>query len=200
MSRTQVKEQVAFQEIRSNAVSLFVSQQGGNHSDSMALLSKNGLRPLTHQEALSRSSELITELKGKWFYLDGQGIQENGIYTFSNKGELVASPGNGTIDQKVRVYPGNQPLSLDVVSDNYARYGGRRFVLVGGNSPYDVAPVVVGVKQAQAGSVAAKQQVSPKLLAKAESSIAKLEAAEQAGALAKGITGPLKDLVRAVQQ
>ena len=109
---------------------MFVSQQGGNHTDSMALLSRNGLRPLTHQEALSRSSELITELKGKWFYLDGQGTEKSGIYAFNDKGELVRPTGNESIDQKVRVWSGNQPLSLGVYSGDGAAYGGRRFVLM----------------------------------------------------------------------
>ena len=158
MSRTQVKKQVAFQEVRSNAVSLFISQQGGNHADSMALLSKNGLRPLTYQEAFSRSSELIPQLKGEWFYLDGQGIQESGIYTFNEKtGDLVQATGNEFIDKKVRVWSGNQPFSLFVFSDYDARYLGSRFFLFGFGSPSYVAPVVVGVKKAQVGSVSATQ-------------------------------------------
>lgn len=159
MSRTQVKEQVAFQEVRSNAVSLFILQQRGNRADSMALLSKNGLRPLTYQEAFSRSSELIQQLKGEWFYLYGQGIQEkSGIYTFNEKtGDLVQAIGNESIDKKVHVWSGNQSLSLFVRSDNGARDGGERFLLFGFDSPDIVAPVVVGVKQVQAGSVSATQ-------------------------------------------
>jgi hypothetical protein len=136
--------------IRSRAIerqgSIEVINQDANHSQSMEILAKHGLRPLTYQEALSRSSEFIKTLKGKWFYLKGQGMEKSGIHTFNEKGELIELTGNESIDQKVHVWPGNKPLSLDVLSDVGARVNGRRLGLGGDVSPNGVAPVVVGVK------------------------------------------------------
>lgn len=127
---------------------LFISDCGGDHAKSMGILARKGLRPLTYQEAFSRSLELISELKGKWFYLAGKGIKEDGVYTFTEKGELAIVTGKETLDQKVRVWPGNQPLSLGIGSVGFA---GRRFLLLAHGRPSPVAPVVVGVKN---GSVA----------------------------------------------
>lgn len=129
-----------------SAVKIKILEQSGNHAQSMKILSKNGLRPLTYQEALANAPELIKTLKGKWFYLDGKGIKENGIYTVNEKGELAKLTGNETLDQKVRVYSGSQPLSLGVGSGDSARIYGVRFFLDGNFSPDFVAPVVVGVK------------------------------------------------------
>ncbi|MDE1859137.1 MAG: hypothetical protein KGH67_01265 [Candidatus Micrarchaeota archaeon] len=125
---------------------IYVIDKSADHARSMEILAAKGLRPLTYKEALSRSSELITELEGKWFYLDGQGIEKSGIHTFNEKGELVELTGNKSTDQKVRVWPGNNPLSLDVYSDGDARVSGGRFGLGANGEPHDVAPVVVGVK------------------------------------------------------
>ncbi|MHB1830222.1 MAG: hypothetical protein ACYCO0_02415 [Candidatus Micrarchaeaceae archaeon] len=158
MARTQVREQTAFTELKGNAVSLFISTQVGDKDASFKLLAKNGLRALTYQEALSLPAQQLNQLKGKWFYLDGKGINENGIYTFNDKGELSKANGNESVDKKVRVWSGNQPLALNVLSDYDARGDGRRFDLNGGSWRNIVAPVVVGVKQAQAGSVAATQK------------------------------------------
>ncbi len=134
-----------------NLQPLQLLEQGGNHSQSMKLLTENGLRPLTYQEALSRSSELIEKFKGKWFWLSGQGIhEEDEIYAFDGKGEFVKSNGKESVDQKVRVYPGNQPLSLGVNWYDGARYLGGRFGLFGDSSLDFVAPVVVGVRSADA--------------------------------------------------
>ena len=132
-------------EAQSN-VTIKVLEQRGNHAQSMEILAKNGLKPLTHQEALTNAPELIKTLKGKWFYLDEKGIKEEGIYTFNEREGLVKPTGNEALDKKVHVYSGSQLLSLGVNSDNGTRGSGRRFILNGGSSPVDVAEVVVGVK------------------------------------------------------
>ena len=125
--------------------SLIILEQKADHAESMAILAKKGLRPLTYQEALSRSSELINELKGKWFYLAGEELnKENGIYTFDNQGGLAELAGNETYDQKVQVWPGDLPLYLFVYS---GPFDGVRFGLAAGGSPRVAAPVVVGVKR-----------------------------------------------------
>lgn len=191
MAGTQVKEQSVFREIKGSSTAFFVSEQRGNHTQSMELLSKNGLRPLTYQEALVLAPELIAQLKGKWFYLNGKGNVSDGIYTFNKSGELIELSGKGSIDQKVRVWSGKQPLSLHVDSGDARNYGWR-FDLVGYVSPDDVAPVVVGVKTGR--------EATAPVLARAESVAAKLEAAEANGLLAEGTADAVKDLIKAVRQ
>jgi hypothetical protein len=140
---TQVIEQAKFREVKSEKPSLFILETKADYADSMKILEKNGLRPLTYQDAFSRSSELITELKVKWFYLAGQGLKEDGLYTFDEQGELIKLTGNETCDQKVCVWSGDQPLYLEVDSGGFY---GSRFVLYAYGSPHGVAPVVVGIK------------------------------------------------------
>ncbi|MDE1768816.1 MAG: hypothetical protein KGH64_01855 [Candidatus Micrarchaeota archaeon] len=155
---TKVRQQAQFGEVGGNAKSaLHIIYHEANHAQSMKILADNGLRPLRHREALSRSSELITELKGKWFYLAGRGTDKSGIYTFNDKGALVESTGNRPIDLIVRVWPGNKPLSLVVYSDVIAQVKHKRFLIDADDWPSSVAPVVVGVERAQAGSVVAAQ-------------------------------------------
>src|SRR5271157_291244 len=126
--------------------SLIILKQKADHAESMAILAKKGLRPLTYQEALSRSTELIKELEGKWFYLAGQGLnKKDKIYTFDKQGELAELAGNETYDEKVRVWSGDRLLSLGVLTDGGTRLDGRRFYLVAGSGPRLVAPVVVGI-------------------------------------------------------
>ena len=122
---------------------LLISEWGGNQAESMSILRSNGLRPLTYQEALSHSAELISELKGKWFYLDGKGIHENGVYTYNAEGELAKPIGIGKSDQRVRVHSGNPLSTLYVSPDDAINW---RFDLRGDFLPDHVAPVVVGVK------------------------------------------------------
>ena len=144
--------QVVFRETKAG---LHIAKTEANHQDSMSILAANGLRPLTYQEALSRAPELIKELEGKWFYLAGNVIAQNGIFTFNDKGELQPLKGNEKYDQKVSVYPGNQPLSLDVSSN----YRDGRFVLDAKNYwPSVVASVVVGVKASSEGAVEPSQK------------------------------------------
>ncbi len=156
--------QVVFRETKAG---LHIAKTEADHQDSMSILAANGLRPLTYQEALSRAPELINELAKKWFWLAGNGIAQDGIFTFNDKGELQSLKGNEKYDQKVSVYPGNQPLSLIVDYD----YGDRRFVLYADGGPLDVASVVVGVK-AQAPS-------SSKVLDVVESELGELKGAQR---------------------
>ncbi len=138
---TKQSEQARFRQ----AGTLFVSDQGMNYEQSMRLLADNGLRPLTYQEALSRAPELIKSLKGKWFFLDGKGITENGIHAFDAHGELIKPIGNETYDQKVRAWSGN-PLFSFIVLDAVLSYG--RFAVGSGLKPDLKATVVVGIKDA----------------------------------------------------
>ena len=156
--------QVAFRETKAG---LHIAKTEANHQDSMSILAANGLRPLTYQEALSRAPKLIKELEREWFYLAGNGITEDGVYTFNDKGELQPLKGNEKYEQKVRVYPGNRPLLLYV----YDFYYDWHFNLNANIRPNDVASAVVGVK-AQAPS-------SSKALDVVESELGELKGAQR---------------------
>ena len=123
-----------------------IYEKSANYKDSIAFLKSNGMRPLTYQEALvwlDKDKKAKSKLKCKWFYLAGKCTELSGYYTFDNQGKLTE--GKGLIGKTVYVYSGNNPLSLFVRADSYARSGERRFDLDAGSVPSDVARVVVGV-------------------------------------------------------
>ena len=132
---------------------LYILKKEATHPDSMKLLSEAGLRPMTYQELLPllmEDEQLRNTLKGKLFWIAGQGMNKNGIFTIDEKGELVPLPQGffkkkTSVEQKVRVFSGNQPLSFGVDSDYGAADLGRRFNLLADVVPQFVAPVVVGV-------------------------------------------------------
>lgn len=140
-----LKRQEHFKQIGADEkTALYVLKQTADNSKSAKILSKNGLRLLTHQEALSRSSELIRELGGESFCLTGAVPKKEGFYSFDASGELVELKGNETKDQKVHVIPGKGPLSMTV--DSVVLAGGR-FTLNSAASlfPLDTS-VIVGVR------------------------------------------------------
>jgi len=143
----QIKEQPAFREVNHRSVhgktQLVISEHGGNQAESMSLLKRNGMRPLTYQEALAHAPELMSELQGKWFFLDGKAAHEDGIYTYNADGELAKPIGTGKSDQRVRVWKGSQLSTLYVSPDSAINW---RFDLRGDSPPDHVAPVVVGAK------------------------------------------------------
>jgi len=128
--------------------SILVLNQGADYSKSMKVLEDANLRPLKHQEILLlliNDSALKESLKGKWFYIEGKGMDKNGLFTVDNKGELVERKGMVSTENIVRVWSGSNPLSFVVNSDINAAYYGRRFVLDAYGGPGVVASVVVGV-------------------------------------------------------
>ncbi len=134
----------------STGATLYVLQEKANHPKSMTLLSAAGLRPMTYQELLPllmKDEALKNALKGKWFWLAGEGMEKAGIFTINEKGELreITKKEKLSVEQKVRVWPGEQPLSFVVLSDADAADCGRRFDLGASLGPQGVAPVVVGV-------------------------------------------------------
>ena len=149
----------------STGTTLYVLQKEANHSMSMKLLSDAALRPLTYQEILpllTKDEQLKNALKGKWFWLAGDGMEKEGIFTIDEKGELreIGKKEKLSVEQKVRVWPGEHPLSFFVVSGDGAAYVGRRFDLAAYLVPLDVAPVVVGVP-ADREAVAPKNSAQP---------------------------------------
>ncbi len=132
---------------------LYILEKEANHPDSMKLLSEAGLRLLSYQEIFSllmEDEQLKNALKGKWFWIAGQGMNKYGIFTIDEKGGLVPLPQGffkkkTSVEQKVGVSHGNQPLSFYVYSDSGAALNGRRFYLFADGKPRAVAPAVVGV-------------------------------------------------------
>ena len=129
---------------------LYILEKEATHQDSMKLLSEAGLRPMTYQEILPllmEDEQLKNALKGKRFWIAGQSMKKEGVFTINEKGELrdITKEENPSAEQKVRVWSGNQPLSFVVYSDDYAAFFGGRFYLFANDGPRVVAPVVVGV-------------------------------------------------------
>ena len=132
---------------------LYILKKEATHPDSMKLLSEAGLRPMTYQELLPllmEDEQLRNTLKGKQFWLAGQGIEKEGVFTINEKGELrdITKEENPSAERKAHVQSGNQPLSFDVHPDD-ATYIGWRFYLGANTNPLYAAPVVVGVPVAQ---------------------------------------------------
>jgi hypothetical protein len=196
------------QRIGSTGNALFVLGKGGNQKKSMELIQAAKLRPIEKEEImllLMNDEKLKESLKGQWFYIAGKGLdQKLDLYTIDDNGSLVERKEVVSVEKTVCVFNGPRPLSVFVYSDSNASDYGRRFLLNAGDGPGYVAPVVVGVAKnfklkltpSAPSREAAAPKIDPKLLARAESSIAIIEAAEEVGALAKGITAPLKDLLR----
>ena len=136
--------EIQFKEI--NASGVFIAQIKANHEDSMFILRQKGLRPLIYQEALvkiDQNSELLEKLNGKWFYLDGKGLQLSGYYTFNDDGELTQKTKD--TERTVRVWAGEQPLSLYVHADHYVKSKGHYDIDAFAN-PSTIMLAVVGVK------------------------------------------------------
>lgn len=135
--------------VGSTGTILYTLKTEANHSNSMKLLDEAGLRPLTRQEILPllmKDETLKNSLKGKWFYLAGEGLKEDGIYTINSKGDLVTLGGEKvSVQNRVRAFKGPHLLSLVVISDRGSPQYGGRFGLAA-NCGFSVrAPVVVGV-------------------------------------------------------
>ena len=133
---------------------LHILEKRANHPESMKLLSEAGLRPMTYQEILSllmEDEQLKNALKGKGFWLAGQGMEKEGVFTISKKGEIrkIRWREKLSVERKAHVQSGNKPLSFIVYSDYYAAHFGWRFYLGANTDPLYVAPVVVGVPVAQ---------------------------------------------------
>ncbi len=147
-TKTLETSQSKFKEVGTTGV--FILQTYENYKGSIYALQQNGLRPLTHQEALvliDQNQELKDQLKGKWFYIDGNESSlpcpSSGFYTFNDKGELTK--GKGEIEKTVYVYKGPQPLSLVVHTDYNISDNEKRFVIDGNLPLEDIAQIVVGL-------------------------------------------------------
>jgi hypothetical protein len=141
--------QTIFSQIKTPAKTpLFMLRRGTdtNHVTSMALLSSNDLRPITYQEVFVLPLKVIKEL-APCFYLAGKGIEKDGVFTYDINGDLVDLPWYQTpVDMRVKVWPGNEPLSLLILDDDSSVFNKHRFVIDGTLSSSRNKAAVVGVK------------------------------------------------------
>jgi hypothetical protein len=144
--------------VGTTGATLHILNKEANHPDSMRYLEEAGLRLLKYQEILlllMKDERLKNHLKGKSFRLEGYGLDKDDIqdpiYTIDEKGELKEIPEGVELsnENKVRVWSGTQPLSLDVISD-VAAYFGWRFDLYAFVKSVEVEDVVVGVPKEHA--------------------------------------------------
>jgi len=129
-------------------VSIFIRNQGENHPNSMDVLEKAHLDPFTYQEILLllQSHDLFKqELKGKWFWLKGEGLHKYGRYTIDAQGELVNIMVGVSYENIVRINNGKYPHSLLLRDDDSAAKIGFRYSLDASSDPITkVATVVLG--------------------------------------------------------
>jgi hypothetical protein len=98
-----------------------------DYAGSMDLLEQHGLRPLTRREALvliDMYPGLKNELKDTMFHLAGEEPEEEGYYTFDERGKLTKiEKGGADVEKSVYVYPGTNPELLIVLPDSVAYIG-----------------------------------------------------------------------------
>ena len=123
-----------------------------DHRDSLLWLGAIGLRPLELHEtlfALTHDQNLKNALKGKIFYINGQGTFLGGRYRILEDGNLLKKK---KIDPEwcISVEGGHQQLSIAVRSDERTERYGNRFeldALLGGGD--FVVDATVGVRRSQ---------------------------------------------------
>ena len=134
--------------INCGAIPIHIFRQGADHATSMKLLEEAGLRPLTYQEAfylLAAHDGMWQALKAcvKWFWLAGRGLDKDGVFKTSSRGELIKIWGVLSGSVIVRASGGAHPLSLGFAVGK-ALF--RNAVYLGANVlPSHRAPGVVGV-------------------------------------------------------
>lgn len=116
-----------------SALGIRILEQSGDQVQSMKILAANGMRALTHREALAHSKDLIEKLGGNWFYIAEEGIQRNVIFTLDGKAHFYG-----------------------------IAFGHRnRFGFSGYCPPDNVAPVVVGVEIRREAALESTARRSP---------------------------------------
>lgn len=143
---------------------VFFAEERANYGESVALLLRHGLLPLTLQEILvkvDQNPKLKELLKGQRVYLGEIGFELPEHHTFNEKGELTQ--GKGDTEKTVYVWTGTGPLSLYVRTDDDARRVNGRYILYACDACYianAATRVVVGV-QAGHGVAMPEIEVSP---------------------------------------
>ena len=139
---TRLKPEIREVEVNGGKVYLVITD--ADYAKSKDILSKNGLRLLTRQEALAyltQNSKLKEQLKGKAFWLADKGSKDDGCYTIDSEGNI--KPGEGNPEKTVNIGPGPSQLLLGVSSDVNVNW---RFEISANSVPENVLRIVVGVK------------------------------------------------------
>lgn len=128
---------------------LYVLKAEADYFKSMNVLDNAGLRLLRRTEILPLLMDdemLKNPLKGYWFYLEDNGLKENGLYTIDEKKAFTKIQNELlSIENKVHVWKGINPLSLAVLSDMCAIDFGRRFDIDAFYMPSVSAPIIIGI-------------------------------------------------------
>jgi len=127
-----------------------ILREASNIAESIRRLSGQGFRLLTSPEAFDIPEAVKNSLKGKHFWISGEGgMDKEGLHHLGRNGKLVRGRGP-SIEETIRVLPGKGPLAVFILSDDGATRLGARFLLIADYNPGELAPVVVGVPKDQA--------------------------------------------------
>ncbi|MGD0728704.1 MAG: hypothetical protein ABR981_01360 [Candidatus Micrarchaeaceae archaeon] len=149
MATTSLLERKAqFREIQSLGKTIGILEEKEDFSGSMRELISNGYRAMTKQEVLihlSQDPELRKILKGKWFWIEGEGLEQTKSFRIDEKGELAKIESIWSLEwyQSVSTRKGNGHLYFSFSGFDY---GNDRFCLGANLNPEDVASLVVGIK------------------------------------------------------
>ena len=128
-----------------------IIETAADYADSMRILQERRLKPLIYEGillVLDLDPKRKEQLKGKWFWIEGRGLEMRGDYTLQPDGSL--KEGRSSNPEKiVQCIAGSQPLWFGVCADAGIPdlcYIDRRYTLSAASPPDQAAPVVVGVR------------------------------------------------------
>ncbi|HUB92508.1 MAG TPA: hypothetical protein VL945_00960 [Candidatus Saccharimonadales bacterium] len=144
---------VQFDRIETTRGVLRIAETAANYTQSMGLLRERHIEPLTYKQALlifDENPHLKERLRGKGFWLKGEGLEVSGYHTFDEDGTLVKIMGNELtkppLERTVYTYPGNGPHYMGISYGD--GLGGGRFGLTANRNPKTNALAVVGLELA----------------------------------------------------
>ena len=123
----------------------FILPDAASISESRARLCASDLRLLEQEEAFLIAVKAKEQLKGRWFWISGEGgTEKEGIYRFNKNGALSRGEG-ASAENTVRIFPGKGPLAIFILTDEGTHRMEARFLLVADYSPGSIAPLCVGI-------------------------------------------------------
>lgn len=141
----------------STGVHLYMLNEQTTPPNSMVLLDKAGLRPLTQRESYLLMSKLMVDkklmdsLQGSGFYLKEVGLQGYGYYHIDEDGNLVEGRGKSA-EETIAVAPGEYHSALTIFPDWDVQDFGVRFVLTANmDTPTYMAPAILGIPKNNLG-------------------------------------------------
>jgi len=133
-----------------NTAEIKIIKKYAYYDESMNLLKKRGLRPLTLRETLFsviNGPKILNKLKDNRFYIAGELPKTDGHYTIQPYLSLEEGKSDD-IEKNIRCFSGNDQPLLFVHSDSQAHtFAAARFDLVTYNGSAYHAYMVVGVPQ-----------------------------------------------------